>query len=368
MPKHVPAAVALFLFAGILMAHAREFQTHVDYATGYLPYSVAIGDFNGDHKLDLVVANSDNHAKVHRTVSVLLGNGDGTFQPQVQYGTGNGAVSVAVGDFNGDGKLDIVTANLHDSAVNVLLGNGDGSFQPSVEYGTLQRPWSVAIGDFNGDGKLDLAVACGNSDGRVSVLLGNGDGSFQASVNYAIGTSPHSIAVGDFNGDGRPDLVVANPRSDTVSVLIGKGDGTFSAHVDYGTDGTPYSVAVADFNHDGKLDLATANYGYFGGGKSVSVLLGNGDGTFQAHADYPTNGDSQGVAVGDFNNDGNPDLVAANYALGGDTVSVLLGNGDGTFQAHADYRTGSNRLQWRWQISTVIVRRIWRWPITEAHR
>jgi hypothetical protein len=140
--KHVTIFIALYWLTGTLLAQVGGFRARVDYATGQLPYAAAAGDFNRDGKLDLVVANSDSHAKVHHTVSVLLGNGDGTFQPQVQYGTGNGAESVAVADFNHDGKLDIVTANLFDNAANVLLGNGDGTFQASTEFQTWRHPFS----------------------------------------------------------------------------------------------------------------------------------------------------------------------------------------------------------------------------------
>ena len=163
------------------------------YSVGINPNSVAVGDFNGDGKLDLAVANSfDNF------VSVLLGKGDGTFQAAVNYGTGSGPLSVAVGDFNGDGKLDLVVTNAFDNNVSVLLGNGDGTFQAAVNYGAGSAPNSVAVGDFNGDGKLDLAVA-NNGSNNLSVLLGNGDGTFQAAVNYSAGKGPYSVAVGDFN-------------------------------------------------------------------------------------------------------------------------------------------------------------------------
>src|SRR6266852_2860168 len=182
------------------------FQAQTTFATGTNPVSVAIGDFNGDGKLDLAVANSSSRSN---TVSVLLGNGDGSFQPQTTFATGSTPTSVAIGDFNGDGKLDLAVANANSANVSVLLGNGDGSFQAQTTFATGFIPESVAIGDFNGDGKLDLAVANGG-DNNVSVLLGNGDGSFQAQTTFATGTNPQSVAIGDFNGDGERDLAVAN--------------------------------------------------------------------------------------------------------------------------------------------------------------
>ena len=299
--------------------------------------SVAVGDFNGDGKPDLAIGHNSGD-----TVSVLLGNGDGTFQAAVSYPAGSG-YSVAVGDFNGDGKLDLVTANIGGSfagTVSVLLGNGDGSFQNAVNYPAGSVPYTVAVGDFNGDGKPDLAVANNVDAGTVSVLLGNGDGTFQAATSYSVGayTDPGSVAVGDFNGDGKPDLVTANGNNKTVSVLLGNGDGTFRSAVSSAAGGGAYTVAVGDFNGDGRPDLATTN-GSVGG--VVSVLLGNGDGTFQTAKNYGVGRQPESVAIGDFNGDGSPDLVVTNFNTSPGVASVLLGNGDGTFQAPLNYGAGA---------------------------
>jgi len=209
------------------------------YGTNSQAWSVATGDFNRDGKLDVAVANP-----VTNTVSVFLGNGDGTFQSAVDYRTGTQPAlstqfcepsSVGVGDFNGDGKTDLAVSNLNESDISVLLGNGDGTFQSAVNYATGLSPAAIAVGDFNQDGKLDLAVAnsgCGSPCGNISVLLGNGDGTFQSPVNYVTGNQPGSVAVGDFNEDGKLDLVVANSSSGNISVLLGNGDGTFQAAVE----------------------------------------------------------------------------------------------------------------------------------------
>jgi hypothetical protein len=305
-------------------------------AAGSGPDSVAVGDFNGDGKLDLVVANLDG------TVSVLLGKGDGTFLPAVTYSSGSlpGSVAVAVvGDFNGDGKLDLAVVNSGSNDVGVLLGNGDGTFQPAVNYDVGSVPDALAVGDFNGDGKLDLVVV-NSASNNVSVLLGNGDGSFQAALDFDTGGSPVSAAVGDFNGDGKLDLAVANAGStNRVSILLGYGDGTFQAPVTYATGSVPVSVAVGDFNGDGKLDLAVANISPGNAGPSmVSVLLGNGDGTFQPTVEYVAGSDtySSSVALADFNGDGKLDLAVGNSGST-NRVSILLGNGDGTFQSAVDY-------------------------------
>jgi protocatechuate 3,4-dioxygenase beta subunit len=224
---------------------------------------VTTGDFNGDGKLDLAVAN-----EMSNTVSILLGNGDGTFQTAVNYDVGSYPRSVTAGDFNGDGKLDLAVANYFSSNVSILLGNDDGTFQTAVNYSAGTNPSSVTTGDFNGDGKLDLAVA--NSGGNtVSILLGNGDGTFQTAMNYGVGTNPFSVTTGDFNGDGKLDLAVANSGGNTVSILLGNGDGTFQTAVSYGVGSYPYIVTTGDFNGDGKLDLAVTN----GSSNNVSILL-----------------------------------------------------------------------------------------------
>jgi hypothetical protein len=314
------------------------FQAAQTFPAGSHPQSVAVGDFNGDGIPDLAVG----HGAVSgdNTVSVLLGNGDGSFQAPDSYATGSAPVSVAVGDFNGDGISDLGVAG--SSGVSVLLGNGDGSFQAPHTFVAGSQPVSVAVGDFNGDNDLDLAVVNQGST-NVSVLLGNGDGSFQdVAPSFAAGSGPESVAVGDFTGAGLGDLAVANEYSNTVSVLLGNGDGSFQDATSNSAGTRPVSVAVGDFNGDGILDLAVADQGtapdYRDG--SVSVLLGNGDGTFQAPRSFPAGSEPTSVAVGDFNGDGTLDLAVTNFIQTSDTVSVLLGNGDGTFQVAQSYAVG----------------------------
>jgi hypothetical protein len=314
--------------------------TPSDFVIGQNPAAVATGDFNGDGKTDLVVANSGSN-----NVSILLGNGDGTFQAAKDFDADSSPQFVATGDFNRDGKLDLVVANSGGNNVSVLLGNGDGTFQAAVNYAVGSGPQFVATGDFNGDGKLDLVVV--NTGGTtVSVLLGNGDGTFQIPLDFSVGGASFSAAVGDFNGDSKLDLAVVN-FGGNVNVLLGNGDGTFQPAVTYSPGNVvAVSIAAADFNGDGKLDLAVASISSGDTGpSSVSVLQGNGDGTFQLAVAYSVglNTDSATISVGDFNGDGKLDLVVANAGTqSSDNVSLLLGNGDGTFQAAVNYGAGSN--------------------------
>ena len=296
-------------------------------------------------------------------MSILLGNGDGTFQAAQNYAAGSDPASVAVGDFNGDGILDLAVADAGDffgngTGVSILLGNGDGSFQAVQTYAAGLDSSSVAVADFNGDGILDLALANPfNSGGTVSVLLGNGDGSFQAAQVYAVDPNPVAVVAADLNGDGVTDLVVAcaggaaNPGS-TVDVLLGNGDGTFQAAQSYAAGPSPSFVAVADFNGDGIPDLAVADGGVaLQPGGAVSVLLGNGDGTFQTAQSYTVPSSAHAVAVADVNGDGIADLAVSQDS----GVSVLLGNGDGTFQNPQNYyAAGPYPLGWRSQTSTAM--------------
>ena len=305
------------------------FQPQTTFAAGSGPASVWVADLNNDGRLDLVVGNRNAS-----TVSVLFGNGNGTFQPSIPFGAGENRYSVVVADVNGDGYPDLITTNENQSTVTVDLGNGDGTFEPGQTVPVGAGPTSIAVADFNGDGRPDIVTT--NSNGNsVSVLLGNGDGTFSVQQTFAVGRSPRAVRVADVNGDGIPDLIVANYNDNTVSALLGKGDGTFLPQEVLPVGQKPYSLTVVDLNGDGKPDIVVAN----SASDTVSVLLGNGAGGFGPQYTLATGRQPFAVAAADVNGDGIPDIVTANAF--DNTVSLLLGNGGGTFRGRQTFAVGA---------------------------
>jgi hypothetical protein len=315
---------------------------------------VAVGDFNGDGIPDLALANYSAN-----TVTILLGNGDGTFTAStVNLDTSLLAMTLAVGDFNGDGIQDLAVqcANTSGSGsggnVEILIGNGDGTF--SVRPGpTTFSPYfssGVVVGDFNGDGIQDLAVAAqlvtsNPNSGGVYMFFGNGDGTFTAGGVLAPG--PQRFAVADFNGDGILDVAEALQLNGGLSIALGNGDGTFKAasqSVASLSSDSIYTIAVADFNGDGIPDLVVGGEG-IGGGATVTVLMGKGDGTFTIAPSspgfvLPQSDEVNSIVVADFNGDGIPDLAViednpttslSTGLVNTYTATIFLGNGDGTF-------------------------------------
>lgn len=335
--------------------------------TGY----AAVADFNGDGKADLAVANY-----LGNNVLVMLGSGSGTFSAGQSLTTGATPVSIAVADFNGDGKPDMAVVNFGgynvaavpppppppplpppppwfvdpildapttQGSVAILMGNGDGTFAAkSLPISLNPAPTFVVAADFNGDGIPDLAVTNSSFSGTVlnavNIFLGVGDGSFTQKTSVSTGGRPICAVMGDFNGDGFVDLVVGNADSSTLTVLLGNGDGTFRPPMTIPStsiSATPTAIVAGDFNGDGILDLAVTNYGSpgyddFSIPDSLTILLGKGDGTFRKESETLGHSHLNSIAVGDFNADGKADLVVSDY-LG--VQEVMLGNEDGTFAA-----------------------------------
>jgi hypothetical protein len=358
----------------------------VSFAAGS-PFAIAVGDLNGDRKLDLAVANLDS-ASAH----LLLGNGDGTFRSSSILAVDEHPWWVALEDVNGDGKLDLLTVNQFWGSLNVLLGDGPAELRsawslPIGRISAISAPVSAALGDLDGDGRIDLAVAIDTYDWRLSdhvlVLLGNGDGTFRTGPSIATGgRGASSVAIDDVDADGVVDIVTANADTGDVTVLLGLGRGEFRSvgnfavaggtssmalvdvngdcrldavvasaaglHVLLGGEGAvlaggrtfgimrldSYSLALADLDRDGHLDLATANHGT----DDISVLAGQGDGTFRAAHTFSAGEEPHSLVAGHVNDDGHVDLAVTNGSPG--QVLALLGNGDGTLQSPRAFDTG----------------------------
>jgi glucose/arabinose dehydrogenase len=318
---------------------ANLFASPVTLAAGTNAHGIASTDLDGDGNPDLVVANAGDS-----TLSVYLGNGAKGFTLAGTLATGSTPKQVAAGDLNGDGIPDLVTANQYAGTISVFIGRGGGSFAARADYTALAGAHEATIADLNRDGKQDVALAAWGGS-TIGVFLGNGDGTLKPMTTYQSGAAPHSIVAADFNKDGNIDLAVANHDANTVGVLLGKGDGTFQPVTALPVGTRPHCVRTADLNGDGALDLVTAN----DGSSTVSVLLGHGDGTFFGQVQYATGPTPKSVAIADLDGDGSLDLATANVSTnyeqgpghpGGDTVSVLLGNGSGSFASPQTYQVG----------------------------
>lgn len=308
--------------------------------TSSAPNAVAVGDFNGDGIVDIAVANNN----LYGSLSIQLGKGDGTFTPaSASPQTGAYPKSIVAGDFNRDGILDLAVATSDsNNTVTILMGNGDGTFAPAAAISlAASNSSAITAGDFDGDGILDLAVV-NSSNGTLSVLMGNGDGTFQAAQKASqTGYSGRGIVSADFNGDGVPDLAVTSSYSGTIIILSGNGDGSFNAISPVLNTNTysATSIITADFDGDGKPDLAIASNDYNG---TLSIWLGDGKGGFIQPSSSTNAGNyPYSLAVGDFNGDGIADLAVTNSVSSG-TMTILTGKGDGTFTKAGSTSAPSN--------------------------
>ena len=299
-------------------------------------------DFNRDGLPDLAGTASDANSVV-----VLLGTGTGAFGSPTFFPVGIFPASLVAADFNGDMFVDLAVANNNSGDVSVLIGTGTGSFSAGPTVDVSSFPSAITAGDFNGDGRVDLAVP---GITGVEILLADGSGGFGAPTVYPAGVSlfSDSLITDDFNGDGTLDLAVTGSTVNAVVVMIGDGSGGFGAPLVIPVGVSPFSVASADFNRDDRRDLAVANRGttFPLGSSSITVLLGNGDGTFTGPTSFAAGAGARDLAVGDVNRDGNEDLAVANeFCCGtdvsGPALSILLGNGMGGFASPSNFAVGT---------------------------
>lgn len=311
-----------------------------NFPPGQSPSFVVIADFNVDGKPDLVALGQFSGTGI-----VLLGRGDGTFQLPINVPVDFQSAGIAAGDLNGDGKPDLAVTsnNFPGGTVSVSLGNGDGTFGARQIFPVGASPASVALGDLNVDGKLDVAVANTGSN-SVSILLGRGDGALLPAINTFLDSSPRSLTIKDFDGDQKPDMAVVLSNLDEISILVGNGDGTFLFPLNIAVSQNPVFATSADFNGDQIQDLVVAHSSQFSGPGSLSILLGIGDGSFQAPDSYALSGSPSMLDVGDFNSDGFRDVVVSQPFLpssGGSSISEFFGKGDGTLQSAAKININS---------------------------
>ncbi len=304
------------------------FNSPRDYQVGKEPGPLVVADFNRDGKLDIATAN-----QAAGNVSVLLGSGSGRFGNAIASPVGGGSYPVAMkaGDLNGDRTPDLVMANGFTN-LTLILGNGDGTFKPPTKLQLESKPSSVEIADLNDDGNTDIITTLSETD-HVAIFFGNGDGSFQEPIYINVGSSPLSVAAADFNGDGNLDLEIAESGSDQVCLLLGNGAGDFGTPVQFSSGGTlPTFLALGDFNSDGATDVAVQNgtFPY----ASFAVLLNNGSGSLQPAIANATSYlvFTPIVLADDINNDGKMDiLVEGTVGNSFDGFLLFTGNGDGTF-------------------------------------
>jgi hypothetical protein len=307
------------------------FYLYATYTVGKNPTSVTTADFNRDGFTDLIVTNIGNDS-----LSILFGNGDGSFKEQKQLRVSVEPRALALHDYNGDGWTDIAVACAGSDQIVLFLGLAGGRFTEGQRYPVQRTPISLAAGDVNDDQKPDLVVALRND--KIAVFLGQGDGTFASGARYEYGDTPTSIALADLTQDGKLDLIVSNggPMSNAVSIWTGVGDGSFRDPVDYRTGKRPLGVSFADFNNDRKTDLLVIN----GERDSFVVFLGNGNGTFQDGQESGADAGPVHGFAGDFDGDRTADVAIVN--IQSSDLSILFGRGDGTFKyPPKNYRVGS---------------------------
>jgi len=355
-------------FSSSRVIDANSFAPNIAFSVGNSPTNVAIGDLDQDGKPDIVVNSSSSEISVLRNTSSLGTIGSGSFASKVNFSTGLNPFYVAIGDLDGDGKPDMAVSNAGSNSVSVLRNTSSlgsitsGSFATKVDFALGLSPHCIAIGDIDGDGKLDLIVQDNNSN-LVSVLRNTSSigsitiGSFAAKVDFATGASPENLLVGDVDGDGKLDIMVTNSGSTTVSVFrntstLGSiGLSSFAPKVDFETGTGPYFLSFGDLDGDGKPDLAVVNTNSLSILRNTSTLGTISSSSFASKVDFVVGTNPRYIAIGDIDGDGKPDIAVGNQ--GNDNVSVLKNTSasgtinSGSFANKVDFTSGT----WTWGLA-----------------
>jgi DNA/RNA endonuclease YhcR with UshA esterase domain len=309
-------------------ASGAAFVRAFDITVGTNPQGVGAADLDGDGDIDISSANWTSS-----DMSVAKNNGNATFAASITYASDIRTVDVSIADLNNDGDMDIIAPNNANLNMSVFTNNGNATSFPKTIYNTGSLPANGAVADVNGDGKIDIIIPnSGVISNSVSIFINNGNGTFASKVDYGVGTNAYAAYCGDFNSDGSIDIVASNGGSNTISILLNNGNGTFQGKVDYAAGLLSSGVYANDLDGDGDIDIVASNYT----ASTISVFKNNGNGTFQAKVDYPTSINPWEVNGGDFNGDGSIDILTTGTNPS-TAASVLLNKGNGTFSTNVGY-------------------------------